>query len=74
MDTIELSVRLIRVTKDDGQKALDAMEEIFDEYNIPDETRMMLWEAYQVFASDILIRFGELNPEFGYDEHNGHDR
>lgn len=73
METIDVSVRLRRVTKDDGQKALDLIEEIFDEYGIPDEIRMTLWECYQVFASDILTRFGELDPEIGYDEHNGHD-
>ncbi len=73
METVNVSVRLHRVTKDDGQKALDSIEEILDEYGIPDETRTTLWENYQTFASDILIRFGELNPEFGYDEHNGHD-
>ena len=72
METIDVFVRLKSVTQDDGQKALDSMEEIFDEHGIPDETRMTLWECYQVFASDILIRIGELDPEFGYDEHNGH--
>jgi hypothetical protein len=66
------TVRLQRVTKDDAQYAVDSMEEIFDEYDIPDETRLSLWEYYQIFASDVLIRFGEFSPDVGYSEHNGH--
>jgi hypothetical protein len=72
-DYINVSVRLRRVTKDDAQNALDAMEDIFDKYDIPDETRLELWERYQTFACDVLIRFGEFRPEFGYSERNGHD-
>ena len=49
------------------------MEEIFNEYDVPDDTRQLLWEYYRVFASDVLIRFGEFNPEIGFEEHNGHD-
>jgi hypothetical protein len=44
----------------------------YQEYEIPDEIRLQLWEHYQTFASDILIRFGEFNPEIGYPEQNGH--
>jgi len=66
------NVRLRRVTKDEAQAALDAMEDIFDEFDLPDETRLALWGHYQTFATDVLIRFGEFNPEIGYDEHNGH--
>jgi hypothetical protein len=73
METVTVSVRLRRVTKDDAQYAIDSMEEIFNEYDIPDETRLSLWEYYQVFASDVLLRFGEFSPEIGYPEHNGHD-
>jgi hypothetical protein len=65
-------VRLIRVTKDDAQYAINSMEEIFDEYDIPDETRLSLWEYYRIFASDVLLRFGELSPDVSYGEHNGH--
>lgn len=72
METINVSVRLRRVTKDDSQNAVDAMQDIFDEYEIPDETRLELWEHYQVFASDVLIRFGEFCPDVSYGEHNGH--
>jgi hypothetical protein len=68
----EHKVRLADVTKDDAQAALDAMEDIYEEYEIPDEIRLQLWEHYQTFASDILIRFGEFNPEIGYPEQNGH--
>ena len=67
-----VSVQLCRVTKDDAQKALDSIEDIFDEYEIPDETRLELWEHYQTLASDILLRFGKFNPDVGYSEHNGH--
>ena len=72
METVNVSVRLRRVTKDEAQAALDAMEDIFDEYDLPDETRLALWEHYQIFASDVLIRFGEFSPDVGYSEHNGH--
>ena len=72
MDYVNISVRLRSVTKDDAQRALDAMEDVFDKYDIPDETRLELWEYFQTFASDVLIRFGELNPDVGYSEHNGH--
>ena len=72
MDTITVSVRLCRVTKDDAQLALNAIEDIFDEYEVPDETRLELWENFQTLASDALIRFGELKPDVGYSEHNGH--
>ena len=47
------------------------MEEIFDVYGLPDDTRQALWECYQVLASDVLIRFGELDPEIGHSEQNG---
>lgn len=70
MDTF--TVRLRRITKNEAQAALDAMEDIFDEHDVPDETRLALWEHYQTFASDVLIRFGEFNPEIGYPEQNGH--
>ena len=70
MDYTTISVRLRRVKKDDAQSAVDAMEDIFDEYEIPDETRLELWEQYQTLASDALIRFGELNPDVGYPKHN----
>lgn len=66
-----VSVRLQNVTKDDAQNALDAMEDIFDDYNLPDEIRLQLWEHYQTFASELLMRFGEFNPEIGHDERNG---
>jgi hypothetical protein len=72
METVSKSVRLHRVTKDDAQYAVDSMEEIFNEYYIPDETRLSLWEYYQILASDVLIRFGEFCPDVGYPEHNGH--
>lgn len=65
-------VQLQNVTKDDAQSALDAIEEIFDEYGLPDPVRLQLWEHFQVFATDVLIRFGEFNPDVGYPEHNGH--
>lgn len=71
METVTVSVRLRRVTKDDAQAALDSMEEIFNEYDIPDETRLSLWQYYHIFASDVLIRFGELDPDVSYGEHNG---
>ncbi len=67
------TVRLNRVTKDDAQNALDSMEEIFIEYDVPDETRLSLWEYFQILASDVLIRFGEFNPYVGYPERNGHE-
>ncbi|MCI0333792.1 MAG: hypothetical protein L0228_11290 [Planctomycetes bacterium] len=73
METVNVSVTLRRVTKDDAQYAIDSMEEIFNEYDVPDETRLSLWGYYQIFASDVLIRFGEFNPEIGYPEHNGRD-
>jgi hypothetical protein len=69
---ITKQVRLQNVTKDDAQAALDAIEDIFNEYGLPDPVRLQLWEHFQVFASDVLIRFGEFNPEVGYDEQNGH--
>ena len=72
MNTITVSVRLCRVTKDDAQHAPDAMEGIFDEYEVPDELRLELWEHFSTLASDALIRFGELNPDIGYSENNGH--
>jgi len=71
-ETVTVSVRLHRVTKDDCQAAIDAIESIFDEYEVPDNARMALWEHYQTFASDVLIRFGEFNPDVGYPEQNGH--
>jgi hypothetical protein len=73
MEIVNVSVRLHRVTKDDAQNALDAMQDIFDEYEIPDETRLKLWEHYQTFASDVLIRLGEFSPDVGYSEHNGQE-
>lgn len=71
-DLIRVSVKLPRVTKDDSQAALDAMEDIFDDYELPDDKRLALWEHYRTFASDVLIRFGEFDPEIGYGEQNGH--
>jgi hypothetical protein len=56
-DYITKSVRLASVAREDGQTALDQMEDIFDEYGVPDDARQSLWEIYQVFASDVLIRF-----------------
>jgi len=41
-EIVTVSVRLHRVTKDDCQAAIDAMESIFDEYEIPDNVRMGL--------------------------------
>jgi hypothetical protein len=35
MEMVNLSVCLRRVTKDDAQAALDAMEDILDEYDFP---------------------------------------
>ncbi len=69
---ITKQVQLQNVTKDDAQSALDAIEEILDEYGLPDDTRLQLWQHFQVFATDVLIRFGEFNPDVGYDEQNGH--
>lgn len=63
------TIRLQRVTKDDAQYAVDSMEEIVNEYDVPDETRLSLWEYYQILASDVLIRFGEFRPDT---ERNGH--
>ena len=60
-------------TKEDAQNALDAIQDVFDNYEIPDETRLELWEHYQTVASEVLIRFGELNPDIGYSDRNGHD-
>jgi len=71
-DLVTVTVRLKRVTKDDAQAAVDSMEGIFDEYELPDETRLELWEHYQTLASDVLLRFGEFNPDIGYPEANGH--
>jgi hypothetical protein len=34
--------------------------------------RMAVWEHYQTFASDVLIRFGEFNPDEDYPHQNGH--
>jgi len=65
-------VKLQEVTKDDAQDALDTMQDIFDEHGLEDDARLKLWELYQTFASDILIRFGEFNPDVGYGESNGH--
>jgi len=69
--SVTKTVRLASVTRDDGQTAIDQMEEIFDVYGLPDDTRQALWECYQVLASDVLIRFGELDPEIGHSEQNG---
>jgi hypothetical protein len=71
-DVITVSVRLRRVTKEDCQAAIDAMESIFDEYELADDARMALWEHYQTFASDVLIRFGEFNPDVDLSGQNGH--
>ena len=54
MDHITISVKLPRVNRDDAQAALDAMEEIFDDYELPDDARQTLWENYHTFASDVL--------------------
>ena len=71
-DYITKTVRLASVTREDGQTALDQMEDIFEEYGVPDDARQSLWEIYQVFASNVLIRFGEFDPKMGHSEQNGH--
>jgi hypothetical protein len=38
-EIVTVSVRLPRVTKDDCQAAIDAMEEICDAYELPDDAR-----------------------------------
>jgi hypothetical protein len=70
-EIVTISVRLPRVSKDDAQAAVDAIESIFDEYEVSDTARLELWDHYQTIASEALMRFGEFNPDIGYPEGNG---
>jgi hypothetical protein len=71
-DFVTITVKLPRVSKDEAQAAVEAMECVFDEYELPDDARLALWDHYQTLASDVLIRFGQFNPDVSYPEGNGH--
>lgn len=69
---ITKEVRLQSVTQEEGRAAVDRMEEIFDQFGVPDATIYALWNLYGVSASDALIRYGRLDPPMGHEETNGH--
>lgn len=56
-----------------GRCGLRSMSWLLESVRLPDETRLTLWEYYQILASDVLIRFGEFSPDIDYPEHNGHE-
>jgi len=71
-DCLTKTVKLFDVTKEEAQNAIDHLDAIYDLHKIPEETRHLLWELHCVVASDVLIRFGEFDPEVGHAERNGH--
>ena len=66
------NVRLLNVDKPTAQQAVVAIEDIFDAYELSDEVRYEVWKNFQAFATNVLIEFGEFDPDVGYSERNGH--